>query len=138
MGLLLAQVMRYQPLMPVVEPADLSRVLLLVLGSPLAQNRDARDRLRAATSIDHGVAASISSSSNTIETENEAVALFGLPQLAWPCNAGWLDGLFELVHSYATHPVRCLSYINAFISTFFPLSFTVSLVSTYYIREFPK
>ncbi len=107
MALLLAQIMRYQPLLPVVEAADLARVLLLALSSPLAQNRDARSRLLSAVRPSSaGTTERLS-----VEPDEETIALFGLPQTTWPRETGWLDGLFELVHCCTTHPV---SGINLF------------------------
>ena len=133
MALLLSEVMRHQPLIPVVEARDLARVLLLVLSSPLVQSREARDRLlaaarpRSATSCTASCT-SIATAVNRASTEGEqgqqhprdadegddseeAVAvLFGLPQTPWPCDRGWLDGLFYLVQCCSAHPVsRALS-----------------------------
>ncbi|VDD79214.1 unnamed protein product [Mesocestoides corti] len=109
MGLLLAQLMRYQPLIPVVEPRDLARVLFLVLRSPLAQNRESRERLLEVQQ---------SASSSTVsahDRSDETMALFGLPQTHWPCGTGWLDGLFELVDLCSAHPHFCASLMQHLI-----------------------
>lgn len=113
MGLLLGEVMRYQPLIPVVEARDLARVLQLVLSSPLVQSREARERLLAAARpLSSATSASCSSIATTTpaaaadaEGEVAAAILFGLPQTPWPCDRGWLDGVFHLVHCCSVHPV---------------------------------
>ncbi|KAM3182367.1 hypothetical protein ACTXT7_012524 [Hymenolepis weldensis] len=112
MGLLLGEVMRYQPLIPVVEARDLARVLQLVLSSPLVQSREARERLLAAARpLSSATSASCSSIATTTpaaaadaEGEVAAAILFGLPQTPWPCDRGWLDGVFHLVHCCSVHP----------------------------------
>lgn len=118
MGLLLAEMMHHQPLIPVVEARDLARVLLLVLSSPLVQSRDARERLLAAARPPSSTSASCSSIITittavgpTSQSEEEAAAvLFGLPQTPWPRDKGWLDGLFHLVHCCSAHPVSRLPF----------------------------
>lgn len=120
MGLLLGEVMRYQPLIPVVEARDLARVLQLVLSSPLVQSREARGRLLAAarplssttsascssiTTSTPGAASSVTTGAADAEGEVAAAILFGLPQTPWPCERGWLDGVFHLVHCCSVHPV---------------------------------
>ncbi|VDN09064.1 unnamed protein product [Dibothriocephalus latus] len=129
MGLLLSLLARYQPLIPVVEAADLARVLSLVLSSPLAQNREARKRLLTEGSMVHtrphsetprggqqvnsrpasGQIILSLSTSNSLEhssnngSSHDASILFGLPMTVWPCETGWLDGLFLLVNSCSVH-----------------------------------
>uniref|UniRef100_A0A0X3PRP8 non-specific serine/threonine protein kinase n=1 Tax=Schistocephalus solidus TaxID=70667 RepID=A0A0X3PRP8_SCHSO len=132
MGLLLSLIARYQPLIPVVEAPDLARVLCLVLSSPLAQNREARKRLLTEGSVVHtrprsetprggqqmssrpvsGQILLSLSTSTSLEhnnnnsasaSSNDATILFGLPMTVWPCETGWLDGLFILVNSCSVH-----------------------------------
>lgn len=109
MGLLLGEVMRNQPLIPVVEARDLARVLQLVLSSPLAQSREARERLLAArppsTSASCSSIATTTAGANDSEGEVVPAILFGLPQTPWPCERGWLDGVFHLIQCCSMHPV---------------------------------
>ncbi|KAM7538319.1 hypothetical protein Aperf_G00000070012 [Anoplocephala perfoliata] len=107
MGLLLGEVMRNQPLIPVVEARDLARVMQLVLSSPLVQSREARGRLLAAAQLP-STSASCSSIATTTaaanDTDGDAAILFGLPQIPWPCERGWLDGVFHLIECCSMHP----------------------------------
>lgn len=126
MGLLLAKIAYHQPLIPVVDAEELTRVLILVLSSPLAQNQKARKRLMTAASmmstsftsrpssavliggvgaVDSRPASATQTQRKSVEESLETCLLFGVPQIAWPKQIGWLDGLFELAHCWSSHSV---------------------------------
>ncbi|TPP59035.1 Serine/threonine-protein kinase 36 [Fasciola gigantica] len=82
-----------------VKPREVAQAIAQVLLSPLAQSQT--DRTRLLSGMFESVAAEIARTSRgSREQPNdfEVSRYLGLPQLNWPANHGWLDGVFELAY----------------------------------------
>ncbi|CAH8847527.1 unnamed protein product [Trichobilharzia szidati] len=104
-ALLLSQIYELQEFKIPAKPHDIVQAMSLILVSPIAQSQTARNRLLAALSesTPRNVGRS-NSKENVGESQGEMDLLmtFGLPQLLWPSNHGWLDGLFDLAQIMCT------------------------------------
>ncbi|VDP02721.1 unnamed protein product [Schistosoma mattheei] len=83
----------------------------LILVSPIAQSQSARSRLLAALNESTPRSAiNLKENINDSHSELDLSMTFGLPQILWPGNHGWLDGLFNLAQIISTQ-VSLFSHI---------------------------
>ncbi|TNN17221.1 Serine/threonine-protein kinase 36, partial [Schistosoma japonicum] len=102
-ALLLSQIYELQEFKIPAKPHDIVQAMSLILVSPIAQSQTARSRLLAALyeSTPRG-ATSSKENMNDSHSEMDLLMTFGLPQILWPGNHGWLDGLFTLAQIMCT------------------------------------
>ncbi|CAH8563483.1 unnamed protein product [Heterobilharzia americana] len=102
-ALLLSQIYELQEFKIPVKPHDIVQAMSLILVSPIAQSQTARSRLLAA--LNESTPRVVSNSKENVSdshAEMDLLTTFGLPQLLWPANHGWLDGLFNLAQIMCT------------------------------------
>ncbi|TGZ67570.1 hypothetical protein CRM22_004713 [Opisthorchis felineus] len=88
-----------------IQPRDLAQAIGRIFMSPLAQSHASRCRLLLAMS--ENVTARTNrtpGSSNDALEELELPMTLGIPQLNWPANHGWLDGVVELALVHFSQP----------------------------------
>ncbi|CAH8496778.1 unnamed protein product [Schistosoma turkestanicum] len=102
-ALLLSQIYELEEYKIPAKPHDIIQAMSLILVSPIAQSQTARSRLLAALneSTPRGVTNS-KEKTNDSHGETDLLMTFGLPQILWPGNYGWLDGLFNLAQIMCT------------------------------------
>ncbi|CAL8070029.1 unnamed protein product [Calicophoron daubneyi] len=82
---------------------DLVQAIAMILVSPLAQSSTARSRLLSAMSETVSAESARSTGTSSDQTIDFEIPMsLGLPQLNWPANHGWLDGVFDLALSLCT------------------------------------
>ncbi|CAH8538316.1 unnamed protein product [Schistosoma curassoni] len=102
-ALLLSQIYELQEYNIPAKPNDIVQAMSLILVSPIAQSQSARSRLLAA--LNESTPRSVINLKENINDSHSELDLsmtFGLPQILWPGNHGWLDGLFNLAQIICT------------------------------------
>ncbi|XP_018650781.1 serine/threonine kinase [Schistosoma mansoni] len=101
-ALLLSQIYELQEYTIPAKPNDIVQAMSLILVSPIAQSQTARSRLLAALNESTRGAINLKENINDSHSEIDLSMTFGLPQILWPGNHGWLDGLFNLAQIICT------------------------------------
>ncbi|OON14212.1 HEAT repeat protein [Opisthorchis viverrini] len=86
-----------------VQPRELAQAIGRIFMSPLAQSHASRCRLAMSENVSARTTRTPGGSNDALE-ELELPMTLGIPQLNWPANHGWLDGVVELALVHFSQP----------------------------------